>query len=361
MQFCNYSFVGLPGERIHIRFRDLMLYKSPNTQHCAVDSIKLYDNTLDPPELRRFLSSFRQINSNENQYLSEHNDRYHITDLCGTYTLPLDVYSTGKSLLLYFIATHYAELTDEEQAQINDPSGPIWRKGFYAEYEFLSSLTTLNFVSKSKSNQYLSGTECDQTIRSFSQGYGKIQSPNWPNSYKPQTLCTTYLLGLDDRYTLENVEIEFEQFDIDCNLASLVIYNASRIYDHRIRTRPSSSLSTTTTTITNSLSVKTQKSSLFSNYYRQELDFKANLSFCGHFKPEGRFVSKNALLKLSFIPNDRLSINVLPSLNNGGKFQAKYKFVKSFHQVPADEYDGINPNICNLSYYQSRTLSGKII
>ncbi len=255
-------------------------------------------------------------------------------------------------MLLYFIATHYAELTDDEQVPMNDLSGPLWRKGFYAEYEFLSSLTTLNFISKSKSNQYLSGTECDQTIKSFGQGYGKLQSPNWPNLYKPQTLCTTYLLGLDDRYTLENVEIEFEQLDIDCNLASLVIYNASRIYDHRVRIRPSSLL-------TSSTSITTQKSSLFSNYYRQELDFKANLSFCGHFKPEGRFVSKNALLKLSFIPKDRSVNNVLPSLINGGKFQAKYKFVKSYHQVSADEYDETNLNACNFSYYQSRTLSGE--
>jgi hypothetical protein len=236
---------------------------------------------------------------------------------------------------------------------MNDISGSLWRKGFYAEYEFLSSLTTLDFISKSKSNQYVSGTECDQTIKSFGQGYGKIQSPNWPQPYKPQTLCSTYLLGLDDRYTLENVEIEFDQFDIDCQLASVVIYNASRIYDHRVRPRPSS-LST------NSTSITTQKSSLFSSYYRQELDFKANLSFCGHFKPEGRFVSKNALLKLSFIPNDRLGNNILPSLIHGGQFQAKYKFVKSYHQVSADEYDGINSTICNLSYYQSRTPSGKI-
>jgi hypothetical protein len=174
---------------------------------------------------------------------------------------------------------------------------------------------------------------------------GKLQSPSWPEPYKPQTSCTTYLLGLDDRYTLENVEIEFEQFDIECHLASLVIYNASRIYDYRPRSRPSS--------------ITTQKSSSFSNYYRQELDFKANLSFCGHFKPDGRIVSKNALLKLSFIPNDRLANNVLPSLINGGKFQARYKFVKNYHQVSADEYDGTNPSICNLSYYQSRTLTGK--
>jgi hypothetical protein len=233
---------------------------------------------------------------------------------------------------------------------LNDQPVSFWRKGFYAEYEFLSSLTTIDFITKSKSNQYLSGTECDQTIKSFGQGSGKIQSPNWPQPYKPQTLCTTYLLGLDDRYTLENVEIEFDQFDIDCHLASLVIYNASRIYDNRARP-----LSTSTKTMI------TQKSSLFSNYYRQELDFQANLSFCGHFKPEGRFVSKNALLKLSFIPYDRFGKNVLPSLITGGKFQARYKFVKSFHQVSADEYDGINPNICNLSYYQLRTSSGKIL
>ncbi|CAF3548948.1 unnamed protein product [Adineta steineri] len=351
-QFCNYSFIGLPSERIHIRFRDLIIFKTPNTQHCAVDLIKLYDNTLDPPELRRFLSSFRHVNNQEHHVVSEQIDQHHITDLCGTYTLPLDVYSTSNHLLLYFIATHYAELTDDEQSQVNDFSGPLWRKGFYAEYEFLSSLTKLDFVTKNKSNQYLSGTECDQTIKSFGQGHGKLQSPNWPQPYKPQTSCTTYLLGLDDRYTLENVEIEFDHFDIDCSLASLVIYNASRIYDYRLRTRPQSVSSS-------SVSTTVKKSSLFSNYYRQELDFKANLSFCGHFKPEGRFVSQNALLKLSFIPNDRSGNNVLPSIITGGKFQASYKFVKSYHQVSADEYDGINPTICNLSYYQSRTLNGK--
>ena len=58
---------------------------------------------------------------------------------------------------------------------MNDISGPSWRKGFYAEYEFLSSLTKLDFISKSKSNQYLSGTECDQTIKSFGQGNGTIK------------------------------------------------------------------------------------------------------------------------------------------------------------------------------------------
>ncbi|UJR30088.1 hypothetical protein I4U23_017629 [Adineta vaga] len=349
-QFCNYSFIGLPGERIHIRFRDLILFKTPNTQHCAVDLIKVYDNILDPPELRRFLSSFRQNTHSDQQYLSDQHDQHHITDLCGTYHLPLDVYSTSNILLLYFIATHYAELTDEEQAQMSDYARPLWRKGFYAEYEFSSSLTKLDFIDKTKSNQYVSGTECDQTIKSFGQGHGIIHSPNWPHAYKPQTSCTTYLLGLDDRYTLENVEIEFDQFDIDCNLASLVIYNASRIYDYRLRSRPSSN---------NSPLVTTSKSPLFSNYYRQELDFKGNLSFCGHFKPEGRFVSQTALLKLSFIPTDRSGTNTFSSLNNGGKFQAKYKFVKSYHQVSADEYDGTNPNICNLSYYQSRTITGK--
>lgn len=237
---------------------------------------------------------------------------------------------------------------------MNDLSRSSWRKGFYAEYEFLSSLTTIDFVSKSKSNQYLSGTECDQTIKSFGQGTGQIQSPNWPQLYKPQTLCNTYLLGLDDRYTLENVEIEFDQFDIDCHLATLVIYNASRIYDHRIRMRPSSPSSS-------SAVIPSSKSSLYSSYYRQDLDFKANLSFCGHFKPEGRFVSKNALLKISFIPNDRFGKVVLPSLNTGGKFQARYKFVKSYHQVSADEFNENNPNICNLSYYHSRTSFGKSI
>lgn len=118
-----------------------------------------------------------------------------------------------------------------------------------------------------------------------------------------------------------------------------------------MRLRPSS--------ITSSSEMRmNKKSSLFSNYYQQELDFKANLTFCGHFKPEGRIISKNALLKISLIPNDRLSNNVLPVLNSGGTFQARYKFVKSYHQVVADEYDKTNSNICNFSYYQSREVSG---
>ncbi|CAF3689170.1 unnamed protein product [Rotaria sordida] len=352
-QFCNYSFIGLPGERIHIRFRDLMLFKTPNQQHCPVDLIKLYDNTLNPLELQRFLSNFHQINVSHYQTLFEQNDQRHIADLCGTYTMPFDIYSANNRLLLYFIATHYGELNDDEQMYLNDRSMSLWRKGFYAEYEFLPTLTKLDFITKNKSNQYLLGTECDQTIKSFGQGYGEIKSPNWPHLYKPQTSCTTYLLGLDDRYTLENVEIEFDQFDIDCHLALFVIYNASRIYDHRLHTNNSPSI------LSNSISMTIQKSLSFSNYYQQELDFKENLSFCGHFKPEGRFVSKSALLKLSLIPNDRLSEKILPSLNYGGKYHVKYKFVKSYHQVFADEYDRTNPSICNLYYYQLRTYAGK--
>jgi hypothetical protein len=118
-QFCYYSFVGQTGERVHIRFRNLILFKMPNTQQCAVDLIKLYDNTLDPPELRRFLSSFRQSTTLDYPFPSEQSDQSHITDLCGTCTLPLDVYSTGPQLLLYFLATHYAELTDDEQYQLS--------------------------------------------------------------------------------------------------------------------------------------------------------------------------------------------------------------------------------------------------
>ncbi|CAF3720237.1 unnamed protein product [Rotaria socialis] len=351
-QSCNYSFVGLPGERIHIRFRDLVLFKRPNQQHCPVDLIKLYDNTLNPVELQRFLSNFYQTNSFNYQTLPQQTDQHHITDLCGKYTMPLDVYSTSNRLLLYFITTHYGELTDGEQEQFNDRSISLWRKGFYGEYEFFTTLTKLDFISRNRSNQYLLGTECDQTIKSFGQGHGEIQSPNWPNLYKPQTSCTTYLLGLDDRYVLENVEIEFDHFDIDCHLASFVIYNASRIYDYHSRTHSSSVLRSEAL-------ITAQKSSSFSNYYQQELDFKDNLSFCGHFKPEGRFVSRSALLKLSLIPIDRLSEKTLPLLNQGGKFQVKYKFVKSYHQVFADEYDRTNSSICNLHYYQSRTNAGK--
>ncbi|CAF0891642.1 unnamed protein product [Adineta steineri] len=345
-QFCNYSFIGLPGERIHIRFRDLMLFKTLNTQHCAIDLIRLYDNIFHSNELQ-------QKNFTNKNIFSEEINEHHITDLCGTYTMPLDIYSTSNYLLFYFITTHYAELTDDEQARLNDASSPLlWRKGFYAEYEFLSTLTKLDFISKTKSNQYLSGTECDQTIKSFGQGYGQIQSPNWPNLYKPQTSCTTYFLGIDDRYALENVEFEFEQFDIDCQIASFVIYNASRIYDYNFNLRSSSVL-------TNTMSIIKEKSLAFNNYYQQDVDFKDNLTFCGHFKPEGRFVSQNALLKVSFVPNNRLTNRISPSLLTGGKYQAKYKFIKSYHQIADDKFHGTSSNDCNLVYYQSRRQSGK--
>ncbi|CAF1223777.1 unnamed protein product [Adineta ricciae] len=350
-QFCNYSFVGQSNERVHIRFRDLMLFKTPNAQHCAIDLIRLYDNTLRPIELERFLSSFKQTSPVDGGLLSEQSDSQHITDLCGTYSMPLDVYSTKSSLLFYFITTHYAELTNEEQSQLNEASMPsLWRKGFYAEYEFLSTLTTLDFIPRNQTNQYLSGTECDQTIKSFGKGHGILQSPNWPNFYKPQTSCSTYLLGIDDRYGLENVEIEFEQFDIDCQLAIFVIYNASRIHDYHLQSHPSYSF-------VNSTLVSKEKS--FNNYYQQEVDFKENLTFCGHFKPEGRFVSQNSLLKLSFIPKTRPANNLLPSLVNGGKFQAKYRFIKSYHQLSKNKSQLINTGDCSLFYYQSRALNGK--
>ena len=41
------------------------------------------------------------------------------------------------------------------------------------EYEFFTTLTKLDFISRNRSNQYLLGTECDQTIKSFGQGHGR--------------------------------------------------------------------------------------------------------------------------------------------------------------------------------------------
>lgn len=86
--------------------------------------------------------------------------------------MPLDVYSTANRLLLYFITTHYGELTDLEQEQFKDRPILSWRQGFYGEYEFLSTITKLDFITRNRPNQYLLGTECDQTIKSFGQGHG---------------------------------------------------------------------------------------------------------------------------------------------------------------------------------------------
>lgn len=97
-----------------------MIFKTPNAQHCAVDLIKLYDNTLDPVEMRRFLLSFRQ-----NVSLSSAR-----TDLCGSYALPLDVYSASPRLLLYFLTAHYAEITGENHLTATDRSMWFWSKEF---------------------------------------------------------------------------------------------------------------------------------------------------------------------------------------------------------------------------------------
>ena len=152
-----------------------MLFKAPNQQHCPVDLIKLYDNTLNPTEIRQFLSNIYQINNTDEQISFEQNTtQYHMTDLCGTYQMPLDIYSATSRLLFYFITTHYGELSTGEKMQYDDRSISLRRKGFYAEYEFLSTLTKVDFISKSKTTQYLLGTECDQVIKSYGQGYGNV-------------------------------------------------------------------------------------------------------------------------------------------------------------------------------------------
>ncbi|CAH1967539.1 unnamed protein product [Acanthoscelides obtectus] len=183
---CSYQFLGAPGERIRIEFRDFDLFFGG--PHCPFDYVKVYDG-LD-------------------------NSSSIIGTYCGQQR-NLVIYSSNSSLLVTFVTLPRTANTQN--------------RGFKGIFEFSNSFTKLDFISKE--GEHIKGTECDQKILSKKESSGFLFSPNYPFPYMPKLVCRYFIYGMQDQQHLERVRLEFLMFDVpkaggkgDCSDGYLKIY-----------------------------------------------------------------------------------------------------------------------------------------
>ncbi|XP_045469321.1 cubilin isoform X2 [Harmonia axyridis] len=183
---CHFQFLGVPGERIRIEFRDFDLFFGG--PHCPFDYVKVYDG----PD----------------------NNSAVIGTYCGQQR-NLVVYSSESALLVAFVTLSRTANTQN--------------RGFKGIFEFSNSFTKLDFISKND-GEHIRGTECDQKILSKKESSGFVFSPNYPFPYMPKLVCRYFIYGMQDAQHLERVRLEFVLFDIpkgpkgDCTDGYLKIY-----------------------------------------------------------------------------------------------------------------------------------------
>ncbi|KAF0312474.1 Neuropilin-1 [Amphibalanus amphitrite] len=164
---CEYRFVGKPGQRIRLEFRDFDLFMGGH--HCPFDFVRIYDGA--------------------NQS----------APLIGTFCRPernLVKYSTGNELLMTFVT-------------IQRTPNPE-KRGFSGIYEFSESFVNLDFIT----GQHIRGTECDQRILSKRESSGMVYSPNYPFPYLQNIVCKYFIYGMKDSQNLERVLLMFDMFDV---------------------------------------------------------------------------------------------------------------------------------------------------
>ncbi|XP_043246214.1 cubilin-like isoform X2 [Amphibalanus amphitrite] len=164
---CEYRFVGKPGQRIRLEFRDFDLFMGGH--HCPFDFVRIYDGA--------------------NQS----------APLIGTFCRPernLVKYSTGHQLLMTFVT-------------IQRTPNPE-KRGFSGIYEFSESFVNLDFIT----GQHIRGTECDQRILSKRESSGMVYSPNYPFPYLQNIVCKYFIYGMKDSQNLERVLLMFDMFDV---------------------------------------------------------------------------------------------------------------------------------------------------
>ncbi|CAH0553998.1 unnamed protein product [Brassicogethes aeneus] len=183
---CNYQFLGVPGERIRIEFRDFDLFFGG--PHCPFDFVKVYDG---PDNTSAVIGTY-----------------------CGQQR-NLVIYSSESSLLVTFVTLPRTANTQN--------------RGFKGIFEFSNSFTKLDFISKND-GVHIRGTECDQKIMSKKDSSGFVFSPNYPFPYMPKLVCRYFIYGMQNAQHLERVKLEFVLFEIpkgakgDCSDGYLKIY-----------------------------------------------------------------------------------------------------------------------------------------
>ncbi|KAG5877211.1 hypothetical protein JTB14_003208 [Gonioctena quinquepunctata] len=182
---CTYQFLGAPGERIRLEFRDFDLFFGG--PHCPFDYVKVYDG---PDNSSAVIGTY-----------------------CGQQR-NLVIYSSESSLLVAFVTLPRTANTQN--------------RGFKGIFEFSNSFTKLDFIKKD--GEHIRGTECDQKILSKKESSGFVFSPNYPFPYMPKLVCRYFIYGMQNAQRLERVRLEFVMFEIpkgskgDCSDGYLKIY-----------------------------------------------------------------------------------------------------------------------------------------
>jgi len=167
---CGYKFLGDPGQRIRLEFRDFDLFYGG--AHCPFDRLTIYDG---PDNLAEKIGTY-----------------------CGQMR-NLVVFSTHNQLYVTFT-------TLKRTAQ-------VFNRGFYGVYEFSEDYVKLDFI-KNTDAEHIRGTECDQKILSKKESSGHVFSPNYPFPYQPYIVCRYFIYGMQDSQNLERVVLSFDKFDI---------------------------------------------------------------------------------------------------------------------------------------------------
>ncbi|CAG9836029.1 unnamed protein product [Diabrotica balteata] len=142
---CTYQFLGAPGERIRLEFRDFDLFFGG--PHCPFDYVKVYDG---PDNSSAVIGTY-----------------------CGQQR-NLVIYSSESSLLIAFVTLPRTANTQN--------------RGFKGIFEFSNSFTKLDFIKND--GEHIRGTECDQKILSKKESSGVVVSPNYPFPYMPKLVCS---------------------------------------------------------------------------------------------------------------------------------------------------------------------------
>ncbi|XP_072386256.1 tolloid-like protein 1 isoform X2 [Diabrotica undecimpunctata] len=182
---CTYQFLGAPGERIRLEFRDFDLFFGG--PHCPFDYVKVYDG---PDNSSAVIGTY-----------------------CGQQR-NLVIYSSESSLLIAFVTLPRTANTQN--------------RGFKGIFEFSNSFTKLDFIKND--GEHIRGTECDQKILSKKESSGVVVSPNYPFPYMPKLVCRYFIYGMQDSQHLERVRLDFVMFEVpkgpkgDCSDGYLKIY-----------------------------------------------------------------------------------------------------------------------------------------
>ncbi|KAH0999211.1 hypothetical protein HUJ05_009553 [Dendroctonus ponderosae] len=183
---CSYQFLGAPGERIRLEFRDFDLFYGG--QHCPFDFVRIYDG---PDNSSAIIGTY-----------------------CGQQR-NLVIYSSESTLYVTFVTLRRTANTQN--------------RGFRGIFEFSNSFTKLDFISKND-GEHIRGTECDQRIFSKKESDGFVYSPNYPFPYMPKLVCRYFIYGMQNAQYLERVRLNFTMLDIpkgskgDCSDGYLKIY-----------------------------------------------------------------------------------------------------------------------------------------